>query len=284
MTDLVEKFFKEGLTEPEEQALSEALWASEETAEAFARMAQEAYSRYGFPEPTPTKTPRPPAGPQGGLGPWLGAFVVMAGLVTAYFYGRSNWANIKIKGMFSKIVEPKLGSASSSKSAIQVASTWEGRVKKGSLESHPSMREASPLNSKASQRPQTEQANSPAVSAHRVPERSELKMAQTHTPSTSLASPANPASTPINLDQNPSSDYSSLSVIVHLAKEGPLVVRVSDTRGVEIASLYNGKLGPGHWVFEWNGQLANGQHAGPGFYLIEVQSGLFVERKTVQIH
>lgn len=284
MADLVEKFFKEGLTEPEEQTLSEALWASEETAEAFARMAQEAYSRYGFPEPTPTNPPQPPAAPKGGLGPWLGAFVVMAGLATAYFYGRSHWANLKT-GIFPTIAGPRPASASPARPTFKVIPTLkEERGPGKGILATPSLTHGAVSLRPTPQRPQTMQANPTAASAQRIPGGAELKMAQTRTPSASLASPANPASTPINLDQNPSSDYSSLSVIVHLAKVGPLVVRVLDTRGVEIVPLYNGNLGPGHWVFEWNGQLANGQHAGPGFYLIEVQSGLFIERKTIQIH
>ena len=79
------------------------------------------------------------------------------------------------------------------------------------------------------------------------------------------------------------SDYSSLSVIVHQSNPGPLSVRVLDTRGIEITPLYNGNLAAGHWVFEWNGQLADGEHAQPGFYLIEVRVGDFVQRKRVQI-
>jgi flagellar hook assembly protein FlgD len=86
------------------------------------------------------------------------------------------------------------------------------------------------------------------------------------------------------LDQNPKGDYTSLSIFVNLAKPAPIIVRVLDTRGMELLPMYNGPLGPGHWVFEWDGRLPNGKSAPAGFYVIEVRSGLYSQRKTVQIH
>lgn len=88
---------------------------------------------------------------------------------------------------------------------------------------------------------------------------------------------------PINLAQNPSQNYSGLSVEISLAKPAPLAVRVLDTRGTEMAALYRGNLGPGNWVFQWDGQLSDGRSASAGYYQIEVQSGLFVQTKKIQI-
>ncbi len=51
MADLIDKFFSEDLTEAEEQALGEALMASDEQALKFGRLAEEAYARYGLPDP-----------------------------------------------------------------------------------------------------------------------------------------------------------------------------------------------------------------------------------------
>ncbi|HVZ80702.1 MAG TPA: FlgD immunoglobulin-like domain containing protein [bacterium] len=88
---------------------------------------------------------------------------------------------------------------------------------------------------------------------------------------------------PINLDQDPKAHYSGVSVQVHLTHPGPLQVKVFDTRGVEVTPLYSGSLGTGHWVFEWDGRLANGELAAPGFYQIEVRVGSFSQRKSIQI-
>lgn len=275
MPDLVEKFFKEGLTEAEEQSLSESLWASEDMAEKFAGLAREAYQRYGLPEPRLPGSPQTPMSPQNGLGPWLGVFVVITGLAVAYFCGRPYWGYLKKMEVDSGVAGWRDGSASPMKPMFQTLSTSERKGNENALKVQNRPNEVKPKSPTTDQRLRSDSATLPAISAQRVPDEPEQQGKRI------LASPV---STPINLDQNPSSDYSSLSIIVHQSKPGPLSVRVLDTRGVEVLPLYNGNLGPGHWVFEWNGRLVNGQQAGPGFYLIEVQSGLFVERKGVQIH
>jgi len=80
MADLVEKFFAQDLTEAEERALGEALMASDEQALKFGRLAEEAYARYGLPDPG--------AGPSttGGLtgGPSLTTWCLL-GLIAAGF-------------------------------------------------------------------------------------------------------------------------------------------------------------------------------------------------------
>lgn len=272
MADLVEKFFKEGLTDVEEQALSEILWGSEDEAEKFAGLAREAYQRYGFPEPNLPGPPQTPGHPRNGIGPWLGVFVVITGLAVAYFYGCPYWEHLKKMEMDSGTTDRRDGSAPPIKPMLQTRPASE---RKGNgIDSKVQVRSngMKPESPATDQKPRSDSANSPAVSAGRVPDDTERRI------------PASQGPTPVNLDQSPSSDYSSLSVIVHQVKPGPLSVRVLDTRGIEVLPLYNGNLGPGHWVFEWNGQLADGRHAGPGYYLIEVRSGLFVERKNVQIH
>jgi hypothetical protein len=75
MADVVDKFFREDLTEAEEQALSDALWTSDEHALRFGGLAEEAYARYGLPEPSS-------AGPGAGassLGTWGVVLLVVVG-------------------------------------------------------------------------------------------------------------------------------------------------------------------------------------------------------------
>src|SRR5258708_4394954 len=51
MADLIEKYFKQDLTEAERKALGDELASSEDGAGKFAEKAEEAYRRYGLPEP-----------------------------------------------------------------------------------------------------------------------------------------------------------------------------------------------------------------------------------------
>jgi hypothetical protein len=51
MTDLIEKYFREDLTEGEEKKLSEELLHSEDSASRFGALAEQKYVSYGLPEP-----------------------------------------------------------------------------------------------------------------------------------------------------------------------------------------------------------------------------------------
>src|SRR5271170_2282593 len=87
MFDLVEKYFKEDLTEPEQAALEDSLLNSDEVALKFEAMAKEAYVRYGLPEPQPhwgnSNGPFPSAGM--GLQPLLWVLGIGAGLVLGWW-------------------------------------------------------------------------------------------------------------------------------------------------------------------------------------------------------
>ena len=90
-------------------------------------------------------------------------------------------------------------------------------------------------------------------------------------------------STPINLDVQPHANYSNLAVIVKRVEQGSISVRVLNLEGETTALLYEGMLGPGSWVFDWDGNLTNGQKAQPGYYQIQVISGPVTQKKVIQI-
>jgi hypothetical protein len=52
MVDLIDKYFREDLTEAEEQLLSDQLLGSDEASSHFASLAEQKYRSYGLPEPT----------------------------------------------------------------------------------------------------------------------------------------------------------------------------------------------------------------------------------------
>ena len=70
MPDLIEKFYREDLTEAEEQALGETLSTSEDAAEKFGALAEATYYRFGHPKPEwPGGDSLPRS--KGGWKPWL---------------------------------------------------------------------------------------------------------------------------------------------------------------------------------------------------------------------
>lgn len=274
MPDLVEKFFKEGLTDPEEQDLSQALWESEDLAEKFATLARDAYFRYGLPEP---RLPhhRPPG--TGGFNPWLGILGVILGIGGGLFFHRLSHGLMlpaHSSGPASGLKKMEGPGAAMERPHSPLAPTQPV----GPSQTHPPGGKPA-LNGLST-------TDLSGLSTSRVPDPSEVEQARklsAKIEEDSAGAQANSHSSPINLDQNPSADYSSVSAIVHQSRTGPLMVRVLDTRGVEVEPLFNGSLGPGHWVFEWNGKLPNGGQAPAGFYQIEVKTGPYSQRKTVQI-
>jgi hypothetical protein len=279
MADLVEKYFQQDLTEAEQEALSGELLASDETALQFERMAGEAYARYGLPDPKPHWTD-PPGGTQlpfQGFKPWLTVTVVALGTMAAVLLWHSHRTEFTALvgrvwpvGHRDESIPTSLPHKPARTHDSSGSPTAPVKAKSGQADSHPS---------------QAEEITSSSFSARRV-----FPASETH--STALTSPQTQAlgkplvhsqAPPLNLDQNPSQSYSGLSVEVSLAKPAPLAVRVLDTRGGEVTALYRGNLGPGNWVFQWDGQLSDGRSAGPGYYRIEVQSGLFVQTKKIQI-
>src|ERR1700722_13511925 len=82
MADLIEKYFSQDLTESEEQDLSRILWDSEDSAEKFAGLAEQAYYRYGFSTPHWENPPEALPGLGSGI-PWemIGGFLALTGVL-----------------------------------------------------------------------------------------------------------------------------------------------------------------------------------------------------------
>ncbi len=293
MPDLVEKFFMEGLTEAEEQLLSDALWASEELTEKFAGLAQAAYTRYGYPEPQ--EPDGPSSNPGSGIKPWIGAGLFILGLSATYL-GWNKWGGeLKVIvgswGIPVNAVQPRTvpvlngeGLKSNQRSQSESLNTSKSNVE---IRSKQTEQKSIEIESKSMDQDTSSPHND--MPAHRIQPGSETKqMKASISPSyegqsESLTKVRIP-SQPINLDQTSKNDYSSVSAVVHLSTPTALTVNVLDSKGIQIQPLYNGTLGPGHWVFEWDGHVSNGLKAGVGFYQIEVRAGFFVERKNVEIH
>ena len=296
MPDLVEKFFQEGLNEAEEQALGEAIWASEDTAEKFAKTAKEAYFRYGFPEPPMPGSKGPSSGAKDGATPWIWGGILMIGL-GAFLFARGRMG-LELSALthgtnpFNILITTppdQIGAVN----PIVIKASQERTPQPAKAAKNETALSAVPAES-LGLRPVSESGNipvaysQPALSTQRVPSTSEIQQPKlqglnlTNGPPSYVIQPAT-ALKPINLDLDPQSDYSSVSAIVHLSNPTSLTVRVLDTRGLQVQLLFNGTLGPGHWVFQWDGRLADSRLASPGFYQIEIKAGLFVESKTVQI-
>ncbi len=299
MPDLVEKFFKEGLTEAEEQALSDDLWASEDTAEKFADAAREAYLRYGFPEPQVPPTAPGGGGLRGGWRLWSWALWGGLALGAAWLWHGPTGHHLMALGRqwISRVftAAPHPGLAPETSAFLNSPKPPSSGLAGHSSPALPSGGEGPVTESGAA--PPAAGENNPAgpssagaSPAQRVPSEGEIMEEKAEGPKGVAGGELSPHAPgpsfpqPLNLDQNPGADYSSLSVFVHLTSPSPLAVRVLDTRGVQVFLLYAGSLGPGHWVFDWDGRLANEQPAQPGFYVIEVKSGYYSQRKTVQIH
>jgi hypothetical protein len=77
MNPLIRKYFDGELTDPEEMELEKLLEGSEEAAWEFGQAAEEAYRRYGLPDPAPQD---PTDGPTKGSGPW-GWIVPLLGIL-----------------------------------------------------------------------------------------------------------------------------------------------------------------------------------------------------------
>jgi hypothetical protein len=82
----------------------------------------------------------------------------------------------------------------------------------------------------------------------------------------------------------PQAEGDELSVVVAAAERSLVTVRVLDPAGHEVRALYTGFVDPGHWSFQWDGRLGDGEPAAPGDYLIDVQSGGAHQTKSLHIH
>jgi hypothetical protein len=264
MPDLVDKYFKEDLTEAEQSALAELLAGSDEASLKFEAKAKEAYLRYGFPDPQPRWPDSPgPSAPRGaGWGPWIAPALIILGIVSFLVWGRHYLVS-------------RVSSFSEEESRTSLVPQTDIPLKKG-FNHQKNAREKKPadesVNTAASK---INSASIPSSKAAQSPKAGQVASA--------LVVPVHPAYTPINLDQNPSKSYSGLSVQVGQSQLGFLTVRVLNNPGKEMVVLYRGNLGPGNWVFEWDGKSTDGRPAPSGYYQIEVHSGSFTQHKTVQI-
>jgi hypothetical protein len=252
MSDLIEKYFQEDLTQGEQDALSQMLLDSEDAAFKFSRLAREAYLSFGLPEPESRWEDAP--GP-GGSSPRTGSILLVLGLGISLFFLAWHF------GFFQRFCVPvflKEIAGVSTENSLSLTSTQDSLPARG-------LSPVSPANS---------------LKKNNLGARNKRKSVISP-----ISSPPTPQkeSGPVNLDLHPSKTFPNLSVVVNQAQAAPLKVSVLNPAGMEARVLYQGVLASGNWIFEWNGLLAGGQKAPAGYYQIQVQSGLFSQQKTVEI-
>lgn len=281
MPELVEKYFKEDLTEAEQTALEEALLNSDEAALQFEGMAKEAYLRYGLPEPQPKwgDTPPPSLPKSFHLKPWLWSIVLGGALALGWVYLHRPLVLSYIANHFQTHSQPVEASPSSETVAKPISHALKRHeIAKGSAQA---------VQSSAPKTTKPEPGNGQTQGQQVNPSTAGVTRSAPLVPKTGVVSdaPSLPARSviPINADLNPTRSYTNLSVEVGLSALGYVTVRVVNNQGLEVVHLYQGALNPGHWVFEWDGKLPNGAALPPGFYQIEVRSGSYVQRKPIQI-
>jgi hypothetical protein len=299
MPDLVEKFFREDLTEAEHQALGESLLASDEAALKFEETAKAVYHRYGLPEPEP-HWPDPTLPPQSGIGPWnsllpwiwpslflLGAVAVLMG----WHHYRLSFSGIAspsktagTPGTAARLEKPGLSAVSRDRTTQALSSVSPQQPKSlMSSNSQPKAVTVAGLKS-ASVEPEPRSPEGSGVSP--AVENGKTVSAQ---PVDKVSADVNPilpahaALTPIRVDENSQRTFSNLSVEVSPESLSFVTIRVLDNRKGEITVLYRGNLEAGNWLFEWDGKSSSGRPVGPGLYQIEVKSGSFIQHKNVEI-
>jgi hypothetical protein len=262
--DLVSKYFREDLTEAEDQALEGKLLASSEASLAFAAASEEAYQRYGLPEPqwpgNPDDFPRPRS--KGKIGLWL--FVLLAGSAGAAFWvyqerlrpeilssGRTGFFSIPWFFSHSKGAHP--GPQAEDRAKIKMI---------------PSKLNISFLSTPM--KPSGEEGDAGAMA-----ENSSDKV---------VFSDGTPSTTPIDVTGQPGRrGHSDLEVVIHWPKTGQVTVRILSLDGTKEILLYQGLLQRGKWAFDWDGRLADGHTAPPGSYHILVEAGPVTQSSTIVI-
>jgi hypothetical protein len=242
--DLIIKFFREDLTEAEEQKLQETLSSSVEESWRFFQHAETAYQQYGLPEPH-WPGDRPSSGM--GLKHWFEPFLLVLALSS---FG---WALAHFGVKIRPVPTPSLSTAPPAN-----ASRPASRLPDPPEETDTSMdREKSTLD------PGPRRGTS-------VPG-SEVKV-DAVVPVPAVAAPRSHQA------------HSNLEVVVRRSRPTALRVRVVGPDGAQVVLLYQGTLDPGTWVFDWDGQLADGGKPAPGDYRIQVESGAVTQVKKVVIH
>lgn len=248
--DLIIKFFREDLTEAEEQALSQLLASSVEDALRLGQHAETSYYHYGLPEPQwPGNPPRTGFPRAGGLKIWF-SLALMAGLLA--------WAGWKY------------------------ASRMEGDSKPLATATVPT---PAPVVSKP--KPTHPATSHKSLDNQALEDLSKSKPAASK--GSTLSSPpvsrnaATPAVTPVNVGDKSHPSHSNLEVVVHQKKAGLVKVQVLSPEETPVVLLYEGMLQPGSWAFDWNGLLADGGTPPPGTYQIQVQSGTATLSKKIHL-
>ncbi len=292
MSDLVKKFFREDLTEAEDKALSESLLSSDEAAEEFVKISEEAYTRYGLPKadwegPIPHTLLKPHGG-----SPWFGATMVVLGLTAGIVYWICHRQVTSTQEISSPASTVKPPAAVPVNKPARHESFPINRIQKVISETGTTLPKAVPeaLKSPLAAVKKTVSNAVPNLSQG-IPAASEIRPAPS-VPSlpgqqaiaSTAGSPVRSSTTPVHWDQANSQNYSSLSVVVQQTRPSAIEVNVLDSHGTLIDLLYRGSLGIGDWIFQWNGKLADGSPAQAGYYQIEVKVGAYSQRKTIQIH
>lgn len=262
MPDLIDKFFQEDLTEAEQQALSDTLLNSDETALKFEARAREIYLAFGFSEPQADW-------PENGNPPWHSS------PTDVFSHGSSRLYRLSHLGHW---IWPSVFLAA----GIVAAVAWHFAQKA-------SMAPPPPALAVEKLRVQTLEDTKPPVSAStRAPQpTSTPQRANSPTPLAISAgiTPIGPSPrvTPLSAGVSNSPTFSTLSVVVSQSKADFVTVRVLEPQGKVVVVLYKGNLEPGDWAFQWDGKSSDGYPAQAGYYQIEVQTGSFIQHKNVQI-
>jgi len=82
---------------------------------------------------------------------------------------------------------------------------------------------------------------------------------------------------------SPTATGEELSVVVGAQAKTLITVRILNQEGKEIRDLYTGFVQPGHWSFQWDGDLSDGVPAAAGDYQIDVQTGALHQTKDIRI-
>ncbi len=296
MADLVDKFYSADLSESEEEALDGLLASSLEAAGRFAQKAAEAYDRYGLPDPDS----RPGRGSGWrGLGLWALALVLMA----SYGLWQVLWkvkptGTIHMPGLYSNTpASPVSGSTGSSTSVGLPEEEITSSGKPGSSKpSHARTRRFSnPLPVKESK---TQTLVSKSNGVKTVPPMVSSQGPVSGSFSTTGADKG-PTLNPSAMGSGQSSlrpeipppltpgfstkGYSRLKIDLAIGQNGPVTVRILDSAGADVKSLYSGSLAAGTYSFTWDGKLDNGKTAPPGQYQIESRNDSTVQDKEFWI-
>jgi hypothetical protein len=260
--DPIVKFFREDLTQAEEQALSDKLASSSEEAVRFGQHAEASYRYYGLPEPE-WRGGGPPSGffPRPGFRPviWL-SVALLAG-----FLGWFSWHILTLsrgKGNGAVPAQQKI--------------TSQAQTPPGLPDSNEAVPETMTRPSESTALP-----DKPSGFAQEQSPGGQSGAFSKPTPPWEGSMPLTAVSTPVNVTAQPHHPHSNLEVMIRRSSPGQVTVEVLNPSGTPVVLLYQGLLEPGNWAFDWNGRLGDGSPAPPGTYHIQVQSGSILQSRSV---